>query len=46
MAGVADASGFGRVSYLAQTFRQAFGVTPARYRRRMRDGVPDPRDVS
>ncbi|WP_337174092.1 XylR family transcriptional regulator [Paludisphaera sp.] len=42
VASVADASGFGRVSYLAQSFRQAFGVTPARYRRRMRDGVADP----
>ncbi len=33
---VAEASGFGRASYLAQAFREAFGATPARYRRRMR----------
>ncbi len=38
---VAKASGFGRASYLAQAFRQAFGATPARYRRRMRDGPPE-----
>ena len=41
IARVAEASGFGRVSYLAQSFRQAFDVTPARYRRRLRDGVED-----
>jgi LacI family transcriptional regulator len=35
---VAEASGFGRASYLTQAFRQAFGSTPARYRRRMRGG--------
>ncbi len=38
---VAEASGFGRASYLAQAFRQAFGATPARYRRRMRGGTPE-----
>lgn len=32
---VAAASGFGRASYLAQAFSQAFGSTPARYRRRV-----------
>lgn len=42
IARVADASGFGRVSYLAQSFRGAFGVTPARYRRHMRDGASEP----
>ena len=42
VARIADSSGFGRVSYLAQTFRQTFGVTPARYRRHTRDGVPGP----
>jgi LacI family transcriptional regulator len=38
---VAEASGFSRASYLAQAFREAFGATPARYRRRMRGGTPD-----
>jgi LacI family transcriptional regulator len=36
---VAEASGFGRASYLAQAFRQAYGSTPARYRRHMRGGT-------
>jgi LacI family transcriptional regulator len=35
---VAEASEFGRASYLAHAFRQAFGSTPAHYRRRMRSG--------
>jgi LacI family transcriptional regulator len=38
---VAEVSGFGRASYLAQVFRQAFGSTPARYRCRMRGGTPE-----
>lgn len=39
---VADAAGFGRTSYLAQAFREAFGTTPARYRRRMRGVSSEP----
>lgn len=39
---VAVAAGFGRTSYLAQAFRQAFGATPARYRRRMRGAAAEP----
>ena len=35
---VAEVSGFGQASYLSQVFSQAFGSTPARYRRRMRGG--------
>jgi LacI family transcriptional regulator len=38
---VAEASGFGRASYLAQAFRRAFGSTPARYRRHLRGGTSD-----
>jgi AraC-like DNA-binding protein len=38
---VAQAWGFGRASYLAQAFRQAFGSTPAAYRRRMRGGTSE-----
>ncbi len=38
---VAEASGFGRASYLAQSFSQAFSSTPARYRRRMLGGSSD-----
>jgi LacI family transcriptional regulator len=41
VARVAEAAGFGRASYLAQAFRQAFGATPARYRRRMRGGASE-----
>jgi LacI family transcriptional regulator len=39
--GVAEASGFASASYLAQVFRRAFGITPARFRRQARTpGVP------
>lgn len=35
---VADVAGYGSASYLIQVFRQKFGMTPAKYRQRVRSG--------
>ena len=35
---VAEATGYGSASYLGQVFRQSLGITPARFRREVRNG--------